>query len=88
MTYTDYDFHWRYECIGDVDGDRVGYDHVVMEGDREIATAPDAQRAALIAAAPAMFRLLVRLQRGEIQARNEVAGGGLIQRIRAARPSN
>ncbi len=55
--------NWTYEPCGDVDGDPVydgiaGIDHLVMDGDTQIACAPDARRAILITAAPRMLEAL------------------------------
>lgn len=54
---------WRYECVGDSDGETVGYDHLVYDADgNELATAPNEQVGKLIAAAPSLLAVVNELK--------------------------
>lgn len=53
---------WRYECVGDSDGEQVGYDHMVYDASgEEMFNAPNERVGILAAAAPLMLEALVWL---------------------------
>ena len=50
---------FRYECVGDVDGHLVGYDHFVYDADgEELTNAPNERVGMLFAAAPDLLTAL------------------------------
>lgn len=89
---------WTYEPSGDVDGDpaydgKMGIDHFVMDGDEQIACAPDERRARLIAAAPLMYHMIkgvldnVREGRGQLVVMDYLALKPTIARVEGRKES-